>query len=112
MAQILTISSVSLEYVLVPVGVKVGGVAVDPTADVVEMAFLADGMTPGPSDWKSASWEVTVGSGGAANTYAAKCLVGPNGGTITLAPGGYSVWVHLVDNPEQPTRLVGPLRVI
>lgn len=112
MAQVLTISSQSVEYVLVDVGVKVGGVSIDPTADTVQMAFVAPGTAPSSGDWKSASWEITVGSFGASNTYAIKCLVGPSPGTVQLAAGGYATFVRINDNPETIVRLSGDLRVI
>ena len=111
MAQVLTISSVSTQYVLVPVTFTVGGTHVDPTADVVQMAFVAPGTTPQESDWKSATWEVTIGQFGAANTYAAKCLVGPIG-TVALAAGGWATYVRITDNPEKPAIKAGEIRVI
>ena len=32
----------------------------------------------------------------------AELLVGPEGGTLTLAPGQYRVWAKLTDSPEVP----------
>lgn len=67
----------------------------NPTSDTVQMAFLAEGVDPAPSDWQDATWTTVRGS------YYANCLVGP-GGTIQLAAGTYVVWVMVTDNPETP----------
>jgi hypothetical protein len=76
------------------------GAPYDPTADTVQMAFLADGIDPLTGDWKNAAWETTLATGGA-TLYLARTLVGP-AGVITLAKGHYRVWVKIQDNPEIP----------
>lgn len=100
----LTISALSREWVKVPVAVTQAGVVQDPTVDAVQMAFVAHGVNPGNSDWKTAAWETADG------TYLARCLVGPSG-TIALAVGTYAVWVKVTDNPEVPVLRVGTLAV-
>ncbi|MFD9632843.1 hypothetical protein [Streptomyces violascens] len=96
----ITQSSLSLEYVQVPVTAMVGGNPLNPTGDVVQFAFLPDKVQPGSGDWKAGSWD------GAqprppGNAYLAQCLVGP-GGTVTLTPGTYTVWIKVMDSPEVP----------
>lgn len=99
----------SLQYVKVPIAPKVSGAIVDPTADVVTMAFMASGSAPSSGDLKTASWETV--STDVHYPYRARCLVGP-GGTVTLTAGLYTVWVKVVDNPETVLRPAGLLRVI
>lgn len=89
------LSTLSLEYVKVQVTFTVAGVATDPTADTVSMAFPARHVAPVTGDWKTASWESS------GSTYFARCLVG-TGGTLTLGVGVYDVWVKVTDSPEIP----------
>jgi hypothetical protein len=89
-------SVLSLEYVSVQVGAKKLGVAYNPTADVVQMAFVAPGTDPVADDWKAAVWETQPGP-----KYVAECLVGP-GGTVALPVETYQVWVKVTDAPEIP----------
>jgi hypothetical protein len=104
--EVTSISSQSLEYVRVgPVSAQVNGVVVNPTSDVVKMAFLSSTAAPGVSDWQTASWNV-VG----ANQYQIQCLVGP-GGTIQLATGSWYVWVQITDSPEIIVRSVDLITV-
>ncbi len=107
MAQ-LVVSSVSTEYVLSQVIATIGGLVIDPTGDVVQMAFLTPGVTPQAGDWKTAGWEVNTVTN--PHTYSAKCLIGPNG-VIQLAAGAWDVWVKITDNPEVPAKKSGQLRV-
>ncbi len=102
-------SALSLKYVRVPVRVTKNGVAVDPTGDVVQMAFMAQGAgDPAGGDWKTASWETDPTT--TPPTYYARCLVGP-GGTATLAKGTYLVWVKITDVPEVPADPVAPITI-
>lgn len=104
----LEISSLSKEYVKVPVAATVNGVLINPTADAVQFAFMPLGASPASGDFKSASWET---AGTSPNVvYYARCLVGP-GGTVTLAAGVYVVWVKVTDNPEIPVKQAGTLTV-
>lgn len=98
-------SSLSLEFVKVPVTQTTGGVAVDLTQFDVEMAFVAeDAESPEPQagDWKAASWEV------AGSKFLARCLVGP-GGAAVLTDGEYEIWVRVTTDPEIPIKRVGSL---
>ena len=104
----LVVSSLSKEYVRVRVVAEASGVAVNPTADVVEMAFISGDTEPTSPDWKSASWETDATTD--PDTYYARCLVGP-GGTVTLADGLYQVWVRVTDSPEIPVKKSGQLQV-
>jgi hypothetical protein len=106
-ASILKISSLSKEYVRVPVSATESGQPVDPTGDTVEMAFKTSGE-PSGGDWKAASWETD--NSVSPVVYYARCLVGP-GGTVTLADGTYDVYVRVTDSPEIPVTNVGKLVV-
>jgi hypothetical protein len=103
-----TISSLSLEYVRVPVFAKEAGVVVNPTTDAVVMAFKSDGTEPVTNDWKASTWETDSTTTPA--TYYARCLVG-TGGTVALTDGTYDVWVRVTDSPEIPVRKAGRLVV-
>lgn len=102
------ISAASVEYVRVPVSATASGSAVDPTADTVQMAFLATAAAPVSGDWKTASWETDANT--TPDTYYARCLVGS---AVTLTAGTtYTVWVKVTDSPETPVKRAGLLRVI
>lgn len=90
----------SLEDVMVPVSAILNGVAIDPTTDLVQMAFIPlDQDEPAAGDLKAASWE-TWGSGLTVK-YFAKCLVGV-GGAVALVEGFYQIFVKITDSPEVP----------
>lgn len=101
----LSLSSLSKEYVRVGVAAKEAGVAVNPTADVVQMAFVAPGAEPAGGDWQTASWETDQST--EPDSYFARCLVGP--GAVVLAEGTWAVWLKVTDSPEVPVREVGRL---
>lgn len=103
----ITMSVLSTQYVMVPVDTTANGAPYNPTADVVQMAFMLTppGSNPGVSDWKTASW-VTTSSG----NYTVRCLVGPAG--TALAVGNYNVWIKITDNPEVPVQNVGILSIV
>lgn len=106
-----TIPASSLVHVMVPVAAKRNGVAVDPTSDTVQMAFLDEDpetASPASDDWKTASWETN--SAVTPNQYEAKCLVG-TGGATTLTSGTWWVWVKVTDSPEAPVIYSGRIRV-
>jgi hypothetical protein len=109
MARPLVIPVGSLEYVRVPVYATSSGAQVNPTGDVVQMAFLPGSQAPESGDWKTASWDTDATT--TPTTYRARCLVGP-AGTVTLTRGTYTVWVKITDSPEVPVRAVGSLKVI
>lgn len=100
----LEISSLSVQYVKVPVRATVNGQPHDPTGDVVQIAIVGHDVTPAPADWHTGSWETTP-----QGEYLARLLVGP--GQLPLAVGFYDVWVKIVDNPETPVLEAGILRV-
>jgi hypothetical protein len=99
------ISSLSTEYVLVPVQFTdpVTNLQIDPTGDTIVMAFTSGSTDPAGGDWVSATWR----AGGP--PYVAQTLVGPNG--KTLAKGGWRVWVKITSNPELPVLRAGFLKV-
>ena len=84
------------------------GTAYNPTGDTVRMAFMAKppDTVPGAGDWHNGSWSVAGN-----NAYFAQVLVGPANGGVALTEGVYSVWLQVVDNPEEPTEPVGELTI-
>lgn len=97
--------STSLEYIKCLVEKRVGGTLVDPTADVVKMAFTLTKTGTGATFY-NADWETT------STGYYVRCLVGPGGGTTTLVAGNvYYVWVKITDSPEAPVKPGGLLAV-
>lgn len=100
------ISALSTEYVKVRVRARASGADYNPTGDTVTMSFISKAeLRPVTGDWKTASWET------ANSEYYARCLVGPTGGTITLTPGVWYVWVKVTDGPEVPVLRAGTLTV-
>lgn len=102
------VSSLSREYVRVPVNAYEAGQLVDPSLDPVEMAFTAVGVEPVAGDWKLATWEADFS--GSRPIYYSRILIGP-GGTVTLADGTYDTWVRVTDSPEVPVARVGRVLV-
>lgn len=100
------ISTASTEYVQVSVSAKESGVAIDPTADAVSMAFLATTAAPASGDWHTASWDTDTAT--EPDTYLAQCLVGP--GAVVLTAAVYEVWVKVVHSPETVVRPAGRMR--
>lgn len=102
-----TQSALSTKNVQVPVyATNPDGTAYSPSADVVNLAFMAKppDANPASGDWHTGSW-TTNPSGG----HLAQVLVGPANGGVPLTEGAYTVWVQVVDNPEVPTEPVGEL---
>lgn len=102
----LTLSTLTLEYVRIQVSAAAAGTPINPTGDTVTMAFVTPGATPGVADWHTATWDTATANG----VYTAQCLVGP-GGTATLPAGVYSVWIKVTDNPEIPVRQAGQIQI-
>lgn len=94
------ISVLSREYVGAPIAHAAG---VDPTGDVVGLAFLTDGVTP--STFTPGIWETIDAQ------YWAVALIGPGSTHGPLAVGRYWVWIKFTDNPEVPV-LRTPNRII
>ena len=75
------ISTLSLEYIRVPVKARRAGVAYDPTSDTVYLAITpkpevnASDQYNEPTVWATGSWD-TEGT-----RYLAKATVGPGGGS-------------------------------
>lgn len=73
------------------------------SGDVVQIAFIPTSQAkPAVGDWHTASWVATNIAG---------ILVGPGTGGLVLAPGKYTGWVHVTDNPEQPELPAGTLTI-
>lgn len=103
----ISVSSLSTQYILVPVRAFKAGVLFNPTADTVQLAFMVSG-TPGTSDWKTGSWASTTAVNG---VYLAQILIGPKNSGVVLALGSYTIWVQITDNPEIPVMAVGSLAI-
>lgn len=101
------ISSLTTEYVLVPVAAKASGATVNPTGDTVELAFMRGSDEPESGDWHTGSWETDTTT--TPDTYSARVLVGP--AAVALKPGAYAVWVRVTDSPEIVVRNTGALKV-
>jgi hypothetical protein len=105
-----TISSLSTQYVLVPVRAYSLGQPYNPTALDAEMAFVSGWAKPTDEQWNTASWAWTTTSNG---YYAVQCLVGPSSDPlISLATGTYNIWVQISGNPEIPVAPCGTLTVV
>jgi hypothetical protein len=104
------ISALSRQYVGIPVkAVTLTGSAYNPTADVVQMAFMPTAtQQPQLSDWQAAVWASVPGN--LIFPYAAFCLVGP-GGTVNPGVGRYVVYLKVTDNPEIPVDVIGYLEI-
>lgn len=101
------LSSLSTEYVRVPVAAEDQGVPVNPTGATVEMAFPAEGVDPVTDDWQAAAWETVATT--TPDTYLARVLVGT--GDLNLAAGNYDVWVRVTSSPETVVHRAGWLRI-
>jgi hypothetical protein len=102
------ISRLSLQYLTVPVQAFKSGTAYDPTADVVQFAFVDNvGSVPTSGMWVSGSW---ISLPNYSYPWAAQCLVGP-GGSTAPSTGTYTVWVQIFDNPEIPVLIAGQMQV-
>lgn len=93
-------SVASREMVQVPVFARMGGQAVNPTPQPVQMAFPVEDAPP--VVWFTATWDDDDG------LYFAQCLVGP-GGTAVLPIGEYDVYVRITGSPEIPVKPAGKL---
>jgi hypothetical protein len=98
------IASSSTIYVNVPVQATVAGQPYNPTADTVQMAFVAGPAQP--VTFYAGNWVTTV-----QGTYIARCLVGPANSGVVLAPGLYACWVKVTDSPEVPVLPAGTIQV-
>ena len=94
------IAATSTEYVRVTAVSKASGSAVNPAAPP-KFAFMLTTDNPGDTDWLTGEW----------TTSWARILVGPVGGTVTLAPGIYTVWLTWAAGTETPVYRAGTLTV-
>lgn len=102
-------SSLSENYVKVPVSATDSGASVNISTGTVTMAFTAVDTEPVSGDWKTATWETDATRSPA--RYYARCLVGP-GGTVTLTDGDYDVWVKVTGvGSEIPVQKAGRITV-
>jgi hypothetical protein len=97
-----TISSLSTQYVQVPVRAYSEGLPYNPTGLTVQMGFVSGWGHPGT--WNAASWASTSTISG---YYIAQCLVGPGSGGVDLAVGTYNVWLMVTSSPEIPVLVSG-----
>lgn len=106
----LAISTQSTSYIEVPVTNTEG---VDPTSDNVFFAFVgpftntsiaAENPPTSSTTWYEGSWGPDDGS-----PWTARILVGPVGGSLTLAVGAYQLWVKISASPETPILWSGPV---
>ncbi len=107
--QMVTRSVLDTEYLTYPVQAIVGGLPYNPTADVVQFAFMPQPANTNPStgDWHTGTW-VTTGT----NTYLAQILVGPAAGGTPVTTGIYNTWIKITDNPEVPVAQIDVLTII
>ncbi|MEV1168602.1 hypothetical protein [Nonomuraea sp. NPDC049784] len=94
------ISSLSREFVYIPVEGPSGG-------EAVEVAFTNEDGKPAETDWRAAMWDTVTATGADA-----KILVGPGEGAVTLPEGTYRAWVRVTSSVEQPVLPGGLVPVI
>jgi hypothetical protein len=97
------LSSVTTEYVRVPVAAKEAGQVVNPTSFSVRFAAKAAGAEPGSGDWVFGDWEEEAGP-----RYLARVLVGPSG-PLNPGDGNWRLWVEINAQPEKIIRDSGSL---
>lgn len=106
MTATVTMSSLSTQYVLVPVQAIVAGQSMNPTTYTVQFAFTAIGADP--VSWLTGSWQAGTTNG----LYMAQCLIGPLNGGHVLAPATYAIWIQITGNPEVPVLQPGLLTIV
>ena len=106
---VIGISQLSTEYVIFPVAATNSGSSYNPSADLVQFAFMpTPTQVPQLSDWVDGAWEPVPSN--ILYPYQALCLVGPSG-DITLGIGTYVVYLKITDHPEIPVLIGGYLQV-
>ena len=86
-----SISTLSTQYVIVPVRAYSGGVPYNPTGLTVQMAFISGWGKPADEDWNDASWSSSSTVNG---YYQAQCLVGPGAGGAATAGESSGGWLR------------------
>jgi len=99
----LTFTHSAVIYIKVPVSALVDGVYVDPTADVVSMAWVVPGAQP-TTEWAAATWETDPS--GVRPVYLARRL------STGLTAGMWTAWVRVVHGVETIILPAGLLRVL
>ena len=94
------LAAISTEYVKVTIVAKAGGATINPAVPPA-FAFLATGISPDTGDWLTGEWLAPH----------ARILIGPNGGTTTLEPADYKVWIRFAGGSETPIHRTGTLTV-
>lgn len=99
------------EFYRVAVGLKLGGVEVDPTPSglnlTVKFAVTAIGVKPVSADWKTGSWVTEEGE------HIAHIMVGGtgSGATIELPDEDiHDVWFLILSPPESMPRKIDQIR--
>lgn len=102
-----SISSLSTQWIQVPVTELDSGIPTDPTGNAVSLAFLLGRANPQVSDWLSGQWQPDSVNG----QYLAEVLIGPSPGLLTLTPGNYTVWIKVEASPETVIIQTGGINV-
>lgn len=103
----LTIDSLSVEYIRIPVRWEVPGTgAVNPTGFPVSVAFRTSGAAV---TWLPAVWD-GIGEYAGLPWYMVRVLVGVD--ASNLNPGTYEVLVRVTATPQIPVRAAGPIKVL
>ena len=96
---------------LVPVNATQGGTAYNPSADIIQFAFMpTPTQVPGSGDWVTGGWDANPAS--ILYPYNAKILVGAGAsGKAVLGIGDYEVYLEITDSPQIPVQVVGQIQV-
>ena len=96
---------------LVPVNATQSGAAYNPSADIIQFAFMpTPTQVPGSGDWVTGGWDANPAS--ILYPYNAKILVGAGAaGKAVLGIGTYVVYLEITDSPEIPVQVVGQIQV-
>ena len=106
------LSTLSTEYLKVPVTARRSGAAYDPTGDTVEFALTlkpagsAADQYNEPSSWTAGAWWTEGGA------YYAVVNVGPTGSITSASTAAtYQFWIKISSSPEAPVKYVGDVMV-
>lgn len=98
--------------VLIRVAALESGLAVNPTADTVEVAFTNNGATPGGSGsaaWRTAAWETD--NTGPAPAYDVVVRIGSSA-TGALRAGIYQTTIRVTHTPTIPWIDAGRIKIV
>ncbi|MEU8195244.1 hypothetical protein AB0C10_15835 [Microbispora amethystogenes] len=68
----------------------------------VEIAFIAQDVEPDELDWHAAGWDPPTAKG-----CAARILVGPGAGAVSLPDGTWAMWVRVTGPVQIPVLRAG-----